>query len=1520
MHKLNRMQRRSIRRSRRGTMLVVVLGLLVALFVIGTSFSYITLAERKASTNYLDRQRALDLSLDGVEYSIARLRAEATRNHYEQLSDKEFEYEPSQRDVDGPSFGLKTLDSRDVRVSWNKASTNTNAGKDAPDLGWIDFNNNGVIDANETGFGGDKMPGNVRPGSRNFLSGVTLFGGEGIRYDTLPREGRTYEGGKSFGASGTYEDLGDYTRVKVIDAASQLNLNNFKGDRLAEVLMVLGYEIDKWVTPGGKGTGKYNPFTGEVVQAVVKTHQETGHFFTNKEQLRPIWDGSSASKRPELYELAMNFVSVNNWRDPNYRDYIDTAAKVVDDKAKNPRGTRLEMELKREGFAVGPNQAGGQDGWPDAQFDAGTGIRSPVNINTAPKPVLVALFAGIEARARLLYFKKASQISEEDRILKDIFGAAPSRLVLGTPDIGRQNNGSYAHLTEAAMTSSGGENQGIFQLVPIGPITSAAGAGNTQAGGQGGDYAAELAQLVIDLRKAAPFTSWQDFDLRFCYQALLGMKSEGRESIRVGDVVNANRNSIIDPGDPVPNQRWLPLAYNCNHPANSLKYTDAAMSQKAFIAWYWKSTVDMIRAALNPNNVVARYNADYPYHQNVDRMDLVKTTAPVCFSSMGMYEVVSQGEILAPTARGMNTVSQDTTAGGAAQARLPVARRQVRTLVEIYSVLRHSSQFDLMGPIDPDAITNAATSSGTTTTRNIAALTRFGTNSGPYSADERDAGAWGDASTSDTNIFPEDTDYLGVKRKGGYNRRTALSRDFGFITQRTEDRTPIQPMQTGLTFHARFNEGLDARSDTNAGVFGLNSASGKTQPNYAFKPLDKDVVFDDFVNTATPRRVDSALVGGGGPNEFANADKGDEATRYATLQRDGVFLRGSAVRERYRFPGALSQFYGSRGKNRPARLKLLRYPNGANIPNNPFDPIMDGADRDQSQVGYGSDANSVRMRLSGDAAPFSGTDNHNQQLQNHRQTKANCPYYEGTLDFWIKWDFPAQGSDGGGTNPITVCMGEIDPASNNFSGLFGATAYGRSNTLPYSPSAADTSSLSFAPANSGLRNDQCDIEGVQFFIFKEPGGYLRFTRLYFSEAFAQDFPQGVGYGGSQVVKFGNAMRRIIDEGDNGGINQYTGTNDICPKGNPGDKGFIYARTDGWVNLNNLPSTVPALRVHDWHRLTLSWNSNNLTQPYDLWIDGRKIPVEFYPDNNPAQPKGFLNDGHHEPNDGVMVPAEDPAQTTYLFYRTTSRLLEINPEDRLTIGCLFRRQLDISDQNIYNQYYVETQSFANPSTTQSAALFKFDANLVAVANATLDDVRLSQNTLQPSFQADQLACAAGSRYMQRSGVSMGNPDGFFEQGFLPFNPNGASGALLTAPVRLGTLSWTEYRPDFDPYLGQGISLSTSARVVVQWGVFEDVRKIRPSNGLISYADAKAQGIIDDPKGASTGDKDYWARGGISLNGVKLNAGDTVGTLMYRVYFVSPDPTKVPVTNVSAVLDDITLTVLTPPRKLAFVIEY
>src|SRR5690606_15594455 len=99
-------------------MLVVVLGLLVALFVIGTSFSFITLTERRAAANAIERQRALDLALDGVEYSIARLRAEATVKHYEGIGASVAGLDPKSNDYDPRRYTLHPIDSNDPSISW----------------------------------------------------------------------------------------------------------------------------------------------------------------------------------------------------------------------------------------------------------------------------------------------------------------------------------------------------------------------------------------------------------------------------------------------------------------------------------------------------------------------------------------------------------------------------------------------------------------------------------------------------------------------------------------------------------------------------------------------------------------------------------------------------------------------------------------------------------------------------------------------------------------------------------------------------------------------------------------------------------------------------------------------------------------------------------------------------------------------------------------------------------------------------------------------------------------------------------------------------------------------------------------------------------------------------------------------------------------------------------------------------------------------------------------------------------
>ncbi|MBX3474789.1 MAG: hypothetical protein KF754_10430 [Planctomycetes bacterium] len=1543
---------RRIRRNRKGTLLVVVLGLLVALFVIGTSFSYVTLSERRAAANYLDRQRALDLALDGVEYSIARLRSEATQKHYQGITPGTAGA-TAEREYDPIPYALRPLESAEPAVTWPRNRSKTSTDTVSPDGNWIDFDGDGARGSNETGFGTMLVPANLSAGSKGFASTITGFHADGINNNQVRNADVAFAQNEKYGPSGTYMELGNYFRVRAIDAASMLNLNNFRGPALHDVLIVLGNAIDDWVT-GGNPKGEYNPFPAKIAEEMVLLHENLGEYISSKDQIRPLY--AAMPKGEELYNLGMMFVTVNSYNDLTYRDWCEANTKVNKNQTANPKQL-TDVKVWREGFTASTTQ--GRDGWPNWMPDTPSCFaKAPVNINTASKPVLVCLFANMQANARMLFYKKQDQITEEDKLMKDKFGATVRRQNSGTTDLGRQNNrtGGVGTSNEAAWYPSGETNQAIFQLVPIGPISSKFGGitGATSSSVSGGvDYASALADAVINLRREAAFTSWQDFDYRFCQRLLLGLPGD-RTTMLVPDVVGAARGNLTgqDVGNVFPRD-LLPSADNCNHAANPLRSGDAAMSQAAFRAWYWKSAVDMIRSALNPNNVSSRWNPDYPYFQNVDRMDLTRTTSPICFNSMGVFEVTSQGELMArPKGHSDNT----TQALDIAQL-LPVARRQVRTVVQIYDIMRHQSQQDFVTPVDPTLIRAGATSSSPQSAVTLVAHTRNDTKSFPFSHDELTNGSWEKSppdfnDAEDARAISYKNGDAGTDKWKGHSKWQMTSTEFGYVSMNPRDRTPIKetrPPLNPVNFWARFNESLRGRTaSATFTMFGVNSDNLSADNNWGHLPWERKAVFEDFISTATPRHTESALASQTA-SEFDTSDDGEQATKYGSLRPDGVLLDGGNLRQRNtKSESSLVFTFDKRGSERMARLKVLRYPCGSQDSGRPFCPIRDvngasypnGVD-DSRQVGFAPtsappnpstpDTNATLVRLTGQTGPYRGTDEHNRDAQSHRQLRSNMPYYEGTVDFWIKWDLPPQGTDQSGVsgqvaNQI-VCMGEIDPASHNYSGLFGATAFGRfrdSHNTAYNDPNSDPNS-----GGDDGRNGNADFEGVQFFVYKEPGGVIRFTRLYFSEAFGGRVDSSAtSSGGTQIGRFGSAMRRIFDViSPFGG---FTGTNDICNdlSGTPGttpqaNMGFLYARTDAWVDLSQATATGAdgnkpiMLRVHDWHRFTLSYNSNS-NKPYGLWIDGRVIgPVTFYDD--PDGLFGFRNDGAHVGPGGIGRDQPIPTTSTaanaiYTFFRSTVQLLEINPEDRLTVGCIFRRQRDNAGSGLqqaeYDQWYGELDDQAD-LVKPARPVFKFDSNFVAVANATIDDFRTSRTQLAQLQPVEINELKDNSRYS-----SKGDPDAYYEGGFLPMN--GDDGKLHALPVRLGTISWTEIRPDWDPFAMTGIDLHTSSRLEVQWAVFEDITSMETGGHNHNLTGQKYFGTSGDRVGREISGDDYWALGGMSLKGAVLPSGNTVGVLVYRVYFRVGD--KIEVNNVTAILDDVTVTVLTPPRKLSFIVDY
>ncbi len=1582
MKKLQPVYRTDLRTARRGTLLVVVLGLLVALFIIGTSFSFVTLSERRAAANYLDRQRALDLALDGIEYSVARLRAEAAVKHYEALEDDHAGVRDG--DLDPERYANRPVDGRNPSVTWGRDVTSTSV-TGGPDGNWIDFNGDGQKGGEETAFGNDKFAGNAG-GEGSFASMVTNFGGDGISMNQVRNRNVARASGGDYGPSGTYEELGDYFRVRTVDAASLLNLNNFRdsfsnqlpeelrGKRFSDVMLVLGEAIDEWVS-GGQRTGQNNPFTPEIVLELFELFDTQGGFIQSTDDLRRVYDG--VERGTELYELALNFVTVSSWQDPNYRDWINGNQTVEENN--NPRNLPDQVRM-RAGYSDGSND--GMDGWPDWQpaTPSGSG-KAPINLNTAPKPVLVALFYGIEARARLLFYQKAEFITESNVLIQQKYQIDVPHMNSGTTDIGRQN---FKTINQAGVVNEqywnpgGTDSLGIFQMVPVGPIGSRYGTTGRTGPGTAAENAGALAQLVIDMRSGddGPFQSWQDFDARFLRARLLQLRNTDRTNIRVPDLIGVQRGSLQGPDASAISSLYprdlLPLPDNCEHRANPLKSSDAAMNGADFRAWYWKSVVDMLRAALCPSNITNRYNADYPYHTNVDRMDLIATTAPATFSSMGRYQIVSIGEILAP-----DRITGRTESGQAVADRTPIAQRKVRAVVEAYSVWRHSSQRDFVQGLDPIELQRQQTSSvpgAQTYTR----LTKSNTKSHPFSIDETSMGLWQTNTTDESQLlamaddakgwsYASDASGLpaeGRNRWKGHNSYTAASGDFGYVTMNPRDETPfphLNGMVQPLNFHARFNESLRGRTelindtDTQYVIRGVASDSSGRDAQWGHIPLETEALFNDFISSATPRQTGRTLIVGNDNAEYSTANaayEGDEATKYATLVPDGAFMRAGNLR--WKFRNSPRTTYGLRGSSRPARIKILRYPNGSHYAQFPFMPIQpaaDGADfvqgvRDDRlppQAWNGSASQDlVRERLHGNPPLHRGYDDHNRAVEFFRQQRANMPYYEGTVDFWIKWDLPPQGSQ---ANNIVSAMGEIDPRSHNFSGLFGATAFGRMRVAESSagnPNAGDLSTPyfqsdpRFTTAASADRDYRADFEGVQFFVYKEPGGWLRFTRLYFSEAWGTSVDlAGTSSSSGTVQPFGMALRRIVDP--NTEFSPYTATNDICndiPGGQAGpvnNKGFLYSRTDSWIDLNTASYTNRTLgefvlRPHDWHRFTLSYNSNS-NRPYRLWFNGRRVDgVVFIDDPWPLGDLGFRNDGHHvgpanNPLIDQPIPAEDASQPTFKIYRTTTKLLEVNPEDRLTVGCIFRRQLDVEDQTVYNDYFntgpdTGTDPFQGSSIKPPRPVFKFDSNLVAVANATIDDFRISAYVLDDSQQdITGSQAAVASRYMPKIDPEAGNC--FYENGFFPFA--NADRVLLGQPVRLGTISWTELRPDWDPYTARGLNLHTSSRISMEWAVFENAESL-PTGGAERQLDGQTlRGRSADLKNESPTSDDYWARGGMSLRGAKLPSGEVVGALLYRAHFQAGD-TLNNVHNVTPYLLDVTVTAMTPPRKLWFLIEH
>ncbi|MBI4617903.1 MAG: hypothetical protein HY720_30105, partial [Planctomycetes bacterium] len=288
--------------SRRASALVVALGVLLVLAVLAISFARLTAIEGQAASVRVDEVRARFLAFAGIERVLAEVRAAS-------------------------------------RAPW-----------DGPDAAWFYRGEPGRPAGNGTPLEFASLP--------SFFAGNTVDGNPEIAANG---NGRPYSGALPT----SYETLGDTYVVKVLDAASMIDLNAPLDPRRRvadEPLVSMLVNLSRALDPARP------PLDSSEAQMIL-AYRESLPFrrFASKKDILLVPGGPVT---PAEFALLADFVTVHAWADPSGVAPADPALVPV------------------EGTPVLGRRPTGR---PLAQR------RRPVDLNTAPPEVLAAVLAGVQA-------------------------------------------------------------------------------------------------------------------------------------------------------------------------------------------------------------------------------------------------------------------------------------------------------------------------------------------------------------------------------------------------------------------------------------------------------------------------------------------------------------------------------------------------------------------------------------------------------------------------------------------------------------------------------------------------------------------------------------------------------------------------------------------------------------------------------------------------------------------------------------------------------------------------------------------------------------------------------------------------------------------------------------------------------------------------------------------------------------------------------------------------------------------
>jgi hypothetical protein len=610
--------------------LIIVLGVLAVLALLATTFATLQATERQIAVNYLDTVRAKLLAQSAIQDAEARLREYFPYRYFNSVNP----HEPKPWKFWG----------RDV----------SETKEPNPD--------DKIEECLNPSFAMEARPGNKAeipqdPSDANIQPLVVMVEGKA-------------RGLSGIMGSSTYAVNGDQYVLKVSDISGRLYIND-------------GLDGD---TPARKGSVSQNlQRILNVLGDVIKVKGLGDRLIANRPQAgyRSPQDLLKALDYDEhLYNRIRDYVTVYAWVDPNVVNPVPLSQQMAArftqrTGVKYDRGTagsyRFGSQVTGVNCGKQPvNPVGGLDAFNGSQDPFAENItlygldtlnpqwievvsRAPVNVNAAPREVLIALLTGIQG------FFITDRRRNNPRWKGDLYLSFKQQSNFDSDGPNISYGDEYGWIVETfpiVNEATTGQN-GIAAAVIADEIIAC----RNRQSGRHGNYSGSGAPWF-----SGPFKTWHQFNAFIDY--LAKPRSEGG-----GEVFHDPRGGIYFDYDMTGDVD--PTGFS-NLQASELQQKVGA-----------QAIADAVKANFNPNLHLNELNPDLNLFQHVDKTDLFVNSTEFSFVPTGYFEIEALGRILRPRDEKITDVLLGDN--------VIVAQAKVTAIYKLYDMYRESTHKQFYG-------------------------------------------------------------------------------------------------------------------------------------------------------------------------------------------------------------------------------------------------------------------------------------------------------------------------------------------------------------------------------------------------------------------------------------------------------------------------------------------------------------------------------------------------------------------------------------------------------------------------------------------------------------------------------------------------------------------------------------------------------------------------------------------------------------------------------------------------------